>query len=286
LVATARDKLIAEWHERLAAAEAADTDSLSRPAWLARLQIRLYRFLLSLYGKGDWTTTPPPRLAGKSVPESAADSVIFDSPDALLLRGKPAKSAGKIQSVLKAVANAQDTSRLAGPLTAENWVKVAGARPHGVAQRCAEFFRARGICARAVDHGHESSIEVSACEFNTAITMLPSIIAAMSSAKQRSDGSRRVVVRRGGPPTAFTNFLVMAVMVGPILAMVLTLTTSVIATAFEGRLVDIHQGSIFLASWMAINIAAAIAYLTPFANWLRFKRRVPASESPAPPSRD
>lgn len=285
-MATTRDKLIAEWHERLAAAQAADTDSLSRPAWLARLQIRLYRFLLSLYGKGDWTTTPPPRIAGKSVPESAVDSVIFDSPDALRLRGKPAKSAGKIQSVLKAVANAQDTSRLAGPLTAENWVKIAGARPHGVAQRCAEFFRARGICARAVDHGQESSIVVSACDCNQAIAILPSIIEAMSSPRRQIDRPRRVVVRRGGPPTAFTNFLVMAVMVGPILAMVLTLMISVTATALEGRLVDIEQGSIFLASWMAITIAAAIAYLTPLANWLRLKRRVPESESPVPPSRD
>ena len=28
------------------------------PAWLARLRIRLYRFLLSLYGDGDWTDAP------------------------------------------------------------------------------------------------------------------------------------------------------------------------------------------------------------------------------------
>ena len=285
-MATARDKLIAEWHERLAAAETADTGSLSRPAWLARLQIRLYRLLLSLYGDSDWTTTPPRRVTRNADPESLADSVIFDSPDALPLRGKPAKSAGKIQAVLKAVADAQDTSRLAGPLAAESWVKIVVVRPHGAAQQCAVFFQARGICARAVDRVHQSSIEVSACDYNQAIAMLPSIVAAMSSPKRRVDRSRRVVARRGGPPTTLTNFLVWAVMVGPILGMVLTLATAVIATALEGRLADVHQGSIFLASWTVITIAAAIAYLTPLATWLRITGRVPRPKLPVPQSHD
>jgi hypothetical protein len=285
-VPTARDKLIAEWQDRLAAAEAADLSSPGRPAWLARLQIRLYRFLLSLYGDSDWTTTPPRRLSRKSDADGSGDSVIFDSHEASLLCGKPAKSAGKIQAVLKSVANAQDGPLQAGPLVAQNWVKIAGARPHETAQSCAEFFRARGICARAVDHGDESSIEVSAFDCSRAVAMLPSIVSAMSSPRRAAE-PRRDVVWRGGPPTAFTNFLVVAVMVGPIFAMFLTLTTSVIAAAVEGRLVNIDQGSILLASWMAITIAAAITYLTPLATWLGLRRRpVLSSDSRVTQSQD
>ena len=279
---TTRDKLIADWRDRLAAAEATDLSSASRPAWLARLQIRLYRFLLSLYGHADWATNPPPSRKRTNAPtNSAYDSVVFDSPDALPLRGKPAKSAGKIQAVLKAVATAREGPQAAGPLVAENWVLVARARRHGVARRCAEFFRARGICARAVDHEHESSVEVSACFHAEAIRILPSIVSAMASPARLANGSQRVIIqRRGGPPSAFSNFLVCAAMVGPILAMVLTLMAGVIASARAGLLVDIHQGPIFLGSWSVIVIAAALAYLTPLPQWLfNFTRRNPARES-------
>ncbi len=97
-MATARDKLIAHWRHELHAAQ--DAVALSpQEAWLARMRWRLYRFLLACYAKSPWTTTP------RSPDES--ETVVFDQPEAEFLHGKPAKSAGKIQAVLKSVAGAQ-----------------------------------------------------------------------------------------------------------------------------------------------------------------------------------
>lgn len=165
---TARDKLIAEWQERLAAAEAADIPSLSRPAWLARLQIRLYRFLLSLYSNGDWTAPRPD-------PDPSADSVIFDSPSALPLAGKPPKSLGQIQAVLKSVANAQSAAPAAGPLvhglTPEHWVTVAVAstRHAHKAFHAVEALHRSGIEVRHYAQGLRHIVEVRAGDFEEAI---------------------------------------------------------------------------------------------------------------------
>lgn len=170
-MATARDKLISDWRERLAAAEAVDTTAESRPAWLARLQIRLYRFLLSLYGDAEWTTMPPRRAVPKSAADQQTGAVIFDSSAALPLAGKPPKSLGQIQAVLKSVVNAQSQAPPAGPLTGgllpESWVTVALAAPkhwHRI-NYVAESLRRRGIESRLKLHGSRYVLEVHASDF-------------------------------------------------------------------------------------------------------------------------
>ena len=45
----ARDQLISDWRQQLAAAESVVATS-GRAAWLARVRRRLYRFLLACYG--------------------------------------------------------------------------------------------------------------------------------------------------------------------------------------------------------------------------------------------
>ena len=177
-MATTRDKLIAEWHERLAAAEATDTDSLSRPAWLARLQIRLYRFLLSLYGDSDWTTTPPRRTARKSDLDSVEDAVVFDSPTALPLAGKPPKTIGQIQSVLKTVASAQSSPPPLGPLAQglapDCWVTLAlVAKKHWQRiQRHASALNRHGIDSQLQYRGGRYSLEVRAGDRSEAAQIL------------------------------------------------------------------------------------------------------------------
>ena len=174
-MATARDKLISDWRERLAAAEAVDTTAESRPAWLARLQIRLYRFLLSLYGDAEWTTTPPRRAVPKSAADEATAAVIFDSSAALPLAGKPPKSLGQIQAVLKSVANAQTQAPPAGPLKGglppESWVTVALAATkhwHRI-NHLAESLQRRGVETRLRHHGSRYVLEVHASDFEKAV---------------------------------------------------------------------------------------------------------------------
>src|SRR5687767_4185509 len=98
-MATARDKLVADWRHELHAAQDALAAS-PRQVWLARMRVRLYRFLLRCYGKANWRTSPAPR--------DVAGGVVFDQPEVRFLHGKPAKSPGKIQAVLKSVANAHE----------------------------------------------------------------------------------------------------------------------------------------------------------------------------------
>ena len=93
MAAASREQLIAEWRERLSAAEASSTDSTTRPAWLLRIRIRLYRFLLSLYGDGDWSASPQQA--------TEPPSLVFDSADALALEGKPAKGEERIRAALR-----------------------------------------------------------------------------------------------------------------------------------------------------------------------------------------
>ena len=53
-----RPDLIADWQTRLAAAEEG-AGCASSPGWLQRARVRLYRFLLSLYGDGGWNADAP-----------------------------------------------------------------------------------------------------------------------------------------------------------------------------------------------------------------------------------
>src|SRR5436853_2458398 len=96
-----RDQLIADWQKRLLAASDLAGPPSSRAAWLAHLRQRLYHFLILLYGDGRWNV--PGQLETPKSPGDT-DSIVFDTPEALPLVGKPAKSLDTIRSVLDTVA--------------------------------------------------------------------------------------------------------------------------------------------------------------------------------------
>ncbi len=155
-MSTARDMLIADWRDRLDAAEAEPVASSPRRAWLARVRTRLYRFLLALYGDGTWRAGERP---------SRNQPVIFDSVQAESLAGKPAKDIGKIRSVLKTVANSQDHRPAAGSLTADEvisgcWFAVAAASTHLDPKRCLELLRHHHLECRLQSRGDDTIVEV------------------------------------------------------------------------------------------------------------------------------
>jgi hypothetical protein len=115
-----REELVADWRGRLVNAEAVPIGASKRLAWLVRVRIRLYRFLLSLYGDAGWNAAP------NSPADESTASVVFDSPDVLPLAGKPAKSEGKIRAVLKSVANSQDNRCPRGTFDS-SWPPATGA---------------------------------------------------------------------------------------------------------------------------------------------------------------
>ena len=177
-----REQLIADWQQRLTDAESAPIGESNRLAWLVRVRIRLYRFLLSLYGDAGWNAAP------KSPADDSSTSVIFDSPQVLPLAGKPAKSEGKIRAVLKSVANSQDNRCAPGtfdssrpPATGafkwpdDSWMRrvlvatdiwrvVASEEWNRDVHKCRQLLEANGLHPRLVDCCGHDVLEVTGDE--------------------------------------------------------------------------------------------------------------------------
>jgi hypothetical protein len=163
-MATARDKLVADWQRQLHAAYDLITVS-PRYAWLGQMRVRLFRFLLSCYGKQPWRTTPVKRQGGE---------VIFDLPEAQFLHGKPAKTAGKIQSVLKSVASAH------GPVAPGNCLRQPASAYVTIAAESAQTdtlavfaaLKREGIDARHVVRDGHDVVEVRGAHYYRAQWLL------------------------------------------------------------------------------------------------------------------
>jgi hypothetical protein len=171
-----REQLIADWRDRLATAQAEPLGGSSRCAWLARLRIRLYSFLISLYGDGSWTSDLPDAGRDLADTRSSAGGAVFDSADVLPLAGKPARSAGKIAAVLKSVANAQNAPHEHGPLAAgvmaDCWVIVASETANLDPTRCAYLLERHGILTQIVARGDDVLVHVPAADRKQAIRLL------------------------------------------------------------------------------------------------------------------
>ena len=141
-----RGKLVQDWRRRLAAAEVEEQEQ-NRLRWLFRMRVRLYRFLLSCYRQGDWRADEPSSSADETLADvSHGDTTtLLDCP----LDGKPAKTSGKMQAVLKSVSAAQDHPPQSGPLlgglAADEWVVAVSARDKLRMERCQHLLRQNGI---------------------------------------------------------------------------------------------------------------------------------------------
>ncbi|HEY2414232.1 MAG TPA: hypothetical protein VGI40_18455, partial [Pirellulaceae bacterium] len=103
-----RDEIIADWRNRLAEATVAPTEPSSRPAWLIRLRVRLYQFLLSLYGEGHWHS------ADVQSSEGAQQVTDNQTAESIAWQGKPAKDITAIRAVLSSVAEARPSPNVPG----------------------------------------------------------------------------------------------------------------------------------------------------------------------------
>jgi hypothetical protein len=148
-----RGKLVQDWRRRLAAAEADGAEG-ERRTWLAQMRLRLYRFLLSCYQDADWRADEPSTTAD----ETLADVACGDTTTLLDVRldGKPAKSSGKMQAVLKSVSAAQDHPAKSGPLlggiAADEWVVVVSVRDKLKMAGCQELLEQFGISTKWKDN--------------------------------------------------------------------------------------------------------------------------------------
>jgi hypothetical protein len=161
------DDVVDHWRSELALAEEAERDGGQRP-WLARMRVRLYRFLVACYAAGPWGARP--QDADDAGPE--ADSVAELRPDCPQPYISPAgwahvRAPGKIAAVLKAVAGAQEP-HVAGPLVhgiePDSWVTLAAESSHVDLLRLAGILKDRGIERRIRKLGDDSILEVRACD--------------------------------------------------------------------------------------------------------------------------
>jgi hypothetical protein len=181
-----REQLIADWRERLAAASDVQEELPSRAAWLARVRSRLYRFLLSLYGKGDWNAPG----AESTTPDDAGKSVVFDKSDLLPFAGKPAKDESTIRKVLSSLSLAKEQPAEQGPLAAgagqDRWVVVATASWGIEPQSCANALMAGGFQPLLVGHGDDVTVSVRAQHERAAVNLISARINQLRRFKSRT----------------------------------------------------------------------------------------------------
>jgi hypothetical protein len=260
-MATTRDQLISDWRRQLAAAEES-ASATPRSAWLARMQVRLYRFLLACYGGSDWQPPDQPR---------DASPLVFDSAEAKSLDGKPAKSLSEIRSVLTSVAKAQDDPHAPGPLTGgldyDSWVVVAAASSKLKTAWCAELLAKAGLHPRRSYRGDDELVEVPAHERHEAF-------AIVEQNRERIHQPPRTP-RTQAIPT-WCRFAA-----GAIVALWLTGFLSWTFTAFawsstgtielRGRVhpADLLEGPAFFEIWFSLFVATLLGLGLAFFRWQR-----------------
>ncbi len=259
-MATTRDELISDWRQRLAAAEEAVITS-PRSAWIARMQIRLYRFLLACYGSTAWEPPPQP---------TDSLTAVFDSAEAKSLSGKPAKSLGQIRSVLTAVAKAQDESQAPGPLAGgldyDSWVVVAAASSKLKIDRCAELLARASLHPRLCHRGDDQTVEVPAHERSEAFDLIE---------QYRERLHQPPKTPRTQPIPAWGRFAAMAVLALWTTGL-LTWALAAVAWSSTGQVsrrtspLEFLDGQAYLSIWFSLFLVALLSVAIAF---LRRSRR-------------
>lgn len=275
-VPLSRNELVSDWQSRLAVADSLEADAGRQPAWLARVQQRLYRFLLSLYGSGHWRASAQ---SGEAIEASSgiAPVLMFEAPQVLPLDGKPAKETGKIRAVLKSVAAAQDQPLAAGPLVAglpaQYWVAVAIIKPQIDPTACVKLLRNHGLTVQVSNRGADTALEVLAAEHRAAIKLL--------LAQKRRDVFRQRAAALRIPPAVFWTLC--AIVFAPVPAIAALLIT-------EARYPDAFRDGIsaeallyalaLFAAFFSVTLIRPLSRMVTAADrlvlrvWASLKRRI------------
>jgi hypothetical protein len=174
-------QLVAYWRTRLEENQSECAHGSTHLQWLRRAYIRVYRFLLSQYGEpkvNDAPQRPPAGEQGQqpfptAAVEASCMALVDNTPDH---RGRPPKSVGKIQNVLKGIhcANPRDDEPgpLAHGLPSAVWLTVASRRERWIPAECVRFLQQRGIPARRAVRGDDVVVEVARKDFESASHLL------------------------------------------------------------------------------------------------------------------
>jgi hypothetical protein len=170
-------QLLTHWRTRLADSQNEYAHGSPHLQWLRRAYIRVYRFLLSQYG-----STSSEDMPSRSVEEATEEPflapaslmpLVDNTPDH---RGRPPKTVGRIQNVLKGIHNANDRDDEPGPLAqglpGTVWLTVAARRERWIPEKCVRFLQQRGIPARKTARSDDVVVEVARRDFEAAAHLL------------------------------------------------------------------------------------------------------------------
>jgi len=249
-----RSQLVDGWRVRLAENRRLLTAGAPRRRWIRQIYVRVYRFLISVYGAEDWQ-------AGEERKETSEDqrSRMEFVDHTLGTKGAQPKPAERIRATLDAVHAACDTPPASGELSDglryRDWVAVASESGHLSADRCIRMLRRHGLVARKVYRGDDVIVEVYAGQRSEAMKLLEdrrSDVRSVQGSRQRSHPL--MVPLRGG-----IMGVLLGVQVGLLLAAILDkvhgLRSSptggqIMLSAFTIGLVDSIVVGVLVAVWL------------------------------------
>lgn len=150
--------LVKRWQCRLDENERLAADGSVQRQWLPRIYARIYRFLLSCYGEGDWR-------ADDVADATTARNPLEDHTDGTA--GAAPKSAEQIRSTLGAIHEACGEGVEPGPvldgrLHDDAWIAVTSESALVSPRRCVRFLRKHGIPAMRIRRGDDTIVAVHA----------------------------------------------------------------------------------------------------------------------------
>ena len=168
---TGRMRVIDRWRTRLTANQRSAAECPAHRRWVHRIYVRVYRFLISCYGAGEWQ----PDTDAESAPGEEPSRMEFvDNTEGA--QGTRPKSADRIRATLDAVHDARENPPSAGKrgfgLNYSDWVAVASKSSLVSPRRLVQLLCSYGLEARQVRRGDDVIVEVFAGRLDEAMELL------------------------------------------------------------------------------------------------------------------
>lgn len=187
---TTRQELLDQWQQRLADAELA-CEATVVPAWSDRLRVKLYRFLLAMYGHTDW---PGPQDDVDNSQERAANAQLTVAEPKEEFAGKQPRSRAEILQGLRNVKGLGEELAPAGPLTdgllPNSPFVVAACRKNVEAVRITRQLRRYGLVPKIGHNGGLFQVFVTAEHAPAALQIVQRLAEARAEALSRAKGER------------------------------------------------------------------------------------------------
>ncbi len=164
----AHTTLVKRWQSRLDENERLAVDGPAQRQWLPRIYARIYRFLLSCYGDGDWRADDASNV-------STERSALEDHTDGVA--GAAPKSVEQIRSALGAIHEACGEGADPGPLTDghlrdDDWIAVSSESALVSPVRCVRLLQKHNLKAMWIRRGDDTIVVVHAGQREQAMNLI------------------------------------------------------------------------------------------------------------------